>query len=126
MWEILTRGDKPFQNVRNAEVLNRLENGERLPLPSGCPPQLYSIMCRCWAAQPDSRPSFTVLKEALRLKFYLFCIYILKLFSSWCTHWMFKFTFRGNIQKNFAFKKKYRTECVTSSSGRNVYSLLSE
>nr|XP_024216561.1 focal adhesion kinase 1 isoform X3 [Halyomorpha halys] len=66
MWEILTRGDKPFQNVRNAEVLNRLENGERLPLPSGCPPQLYSIMCRCWAAQPDSRPSFTVLKEALR------------------------------------------------------------
>lgn len=66
MWEILTRGDKPFQNVRNAEVLNRLENGERLPLPSSCPPQLYSIMCRCWAAQPDSRPSFTVLKEALR------------------------------------------------------------
>ena len=34
-------GVKPFQGVKNSEVIGKLENGERLALPSLCPPRLY-------------------------------------------------------------------------------------
>lgn len=37
-------GVKPFQGVKNSDVINKLENGERLPLPVNCPPRLYSLM----------------------------------------------------------------------------------
>lgn len=44
IWEILMLGVKPFQGVKNSDVINKLENGERLPLPVNCPPRLYSLM----------------------------------------------------------------------------------
>ncbi|KAK9511292.1 hypothetical protein O3M35_005872 [Rhynocoris fuscipes] len=65
MWEILTLGVKPFQGVRNNEVIGKLDNGERLPLPSGCPPRLYSLMVQCWEYEPSKRPSFNDLKSRL-------------------------------------------------------------
>ncbi|XP_078711286.1 focal adhesion kinase 1-like [Lampetra fluviatilis] len=65
-WEILCRGAKPFPAVRNDEVLGRLEKGERLPLPSGCPPKLYRLMGRCWARDPTARPPFSELKRKLQ------------------------------------------------------------
>ena len=43
MWEILMLGVKPFQGVNNNHV-KKINNGERLPLPSICPPRLYSLM----------------------------------------------------------------------------------
>jgi hypothetical protein len=36
--EILMYGIKPFQGVKNNDVIGKIENGERLPLPPGCPP----------------------------------------------------------------------------------------
>lgn len=65
VWEILSLGVKPFQGVKNGEVVARLEDGERLPLPSGCPPRLYSILSLCWSYEPAKRPAFQSLKEAL-------------------------------------------------------------
>lgn len=65
MWEILTLGVKPFQGVRNNEVIGKLDNGERLPLPHGCPPRLYSLMVQCWEYEPSKRPSFNHLKSRL-------------------------------------------------------------
>lgn len=38
MWEILMYGIKPFQGVKNNDVIGKIENGERLPLPQECPP----------------------------------------------------------------------------------------
>lgn len=49
IWEILMLGVKPFQGVKNSDVISKLENGERLPLPIDCPPRLYSLMSQCWA-----------------------------------------------------------------------------
>lgn len=66
IWEILNYGIKPFQGIKNNEVLQRIENGERLPLPDICPPQLYSLMSKCWSLDPDKRPSFGTLKECLK------------------------------------------------------------
>ncbi|XP_063919598.1 focal adhesion kinase 1 isoform X7 [Zophobas morio] len=65
MWEILMLGVKPFQGVKNNEVLTKIENGERLALPPNCPPRLYSLMSQCWSYEPSKRPSFKEVKELL-------------------------------------------------------------
>lgn len=66
MWEILMHGIKPFQGVKNNDVIGRIENGERLPMPPNCPPTLYSLMTKCWAYDPSRRPRFTELKSQLK------------------------------------------------------------
>ncbi|XP_061110851.1 focal adhesion kinase 1 isoform X3 [Conger conger] len=65
MWEILMYGVKPFQGVKNNDVIGRIENGERLAMPQNCPPTLYSLMTKCWAYDPSKRPRFTELKTQL-------------------------------------------------------------
>lgn len=65
MWEILMLGVKPFQGVKNNDVIGKIENGERLVLPPRCPPRLYSLMSSCWAYEPSKRPTFKEIKEIL-------------------------------------------------------------
>ncbi|XP_068225529.1 focal adhesion kinase 1 isoform X3 [Palaemon carinicauda] len=65
MWEILMLGVKPFQGIKNNDVIKRIDNGERLALPPNCPPRLYSLMSMCWTYEPSKRPSFKDIKEAL-------------------------------------------------------------
>ncbi|XP_051991748.1 focal adhesion kinase 1-like isoform X3 [Xyrauchen texanus] len=65
MWEILMFGIKPFQGVKNNDVIGRIENGERLAMPPNCPPTLYSLMTKCWSYDPSKRPRFTELKTQL-------------------------------------------------------------
>ncbi|XP_072535595.1 focal adhesion kinase 1 isoform X3 [Salminus brasiliensis] len=65
MWEILMYGVKPFQGVKNNDVIGRIENGERLAMPPNCPPTLYSLMTKCWAYDPSKRPRFNELKAQL-------------------------------------------------------------
>ncbi|XP_066248998.1 focal adhesion kinase 1 isoform X2 [Euwallacea similis] len=66
IWEILMLGVKPFQGVKNNDVIGKIENGERLPLPENCPPRLYSLMSQCWSYEPTKRPSFKDIKEILQ------------------------------------------------------------
>lgn len=67
LWEIFTHGIKPFAELKNSEVIVRLESGERLPPPpeSCCSPRLYRLMLNCWSFQPTDRPTFAVLKHLL-------------------------------------------------------------
>lgn len=65
IWEILMYGVKPFQGVKNNDVIGKIEGGERLPLPTDCPPSLYYLMTTCWAYEPSKRPSFANLKTWL-------------------------------------------------------------
>ncbi|GJQ76496.1 hypothetical protein Trydic_g2203 [Trypoxylus dichotomus] len=65
IWEILMLGVKPFQGVKNNDVIGKIENGERLVLPPRCPPRLYSLMSSCWAYEPSKRPTFKEIKEIL-------------------------------------------------------------
>lgn len=59
-------GVKPFQGVKNNDVIGKIENGERLALPPNCPPRLYSLMSQCWSYEPSKRPSFKEIKEILQ------------------------------------------------------------
>ncbi|CAG5135890.1 unnamed protein product, partial [Candidula unifasciata] len=65
IWEILMYGVKPFQGVKNNDVIGKIEAGERLPLPPGCPPSLYNLMCSCWQYEPSKRLTFAELKTWL-------------------------------------------------------------
>ena len=58
VWEILMRGVKPFQGVKNNDVIGRIEMGERLKLPEECPLTLYHLLIDCWNYDPALRPSF--------------------------------------------------------------------
>uniref|UniRef100_A0A915JJN6 non-specific protein-tyrosine kinase n=1 Tax=Romanomermis culicivorax TaxID=13658 RepID=A0A915JJN6_ROMCU len=65
MWEIMSRGTKPFQGIRNQDVINRIENGERLLMPDECPFVLYNLMSRMWNYEPSLRPKMSSVKEEL-------------------------------------------------------------
>lgn len=71
-------GIKPFQGVKNNDVIGRIENGERLAMPPQCPPTLYSLMTKCWSYDPSKRPRFTELKTQLRylLECILCCVLV--------------------------------------------------
>lgn len=58
VWEILMRGVKPFQGVKNNDVIGRIEMGERLKLPEECPLTLYHLLIDCWNYDPALRPTF--------------------------------------------------------------------
>ncbi|OQV21587.1 Epidermal growth factor receptor [Hypsibius exemplaris] len=59
IWEIMTYGGRPYENIPTKSLLDHLECGERLPHPPICSTDTYCLMLKCWQAQPDSRPSFT-------------------------------------------------------------------
>ena len=63
MWELLTYGGRPYENVPAREVLELLEKGERLPQPKICTIDVYMLMIKCWMKDADSRPSFKELAD---------------------------------------------------------------
>ena len=65
-WEILMRGVKPFIGIKNDEVIGKLEQGERLPLPPDSPPTLFNLMRHCWQYDPGDRPSFVEIEGQLK------------------------------------------------------------
>lgn len=63
VWELLTFGDKPYDNVPAREVPELLEKGERLPQPAVCSIDVYMIMIKCWMLDAESRPGFKELAD---------------------------------------------------------------
>jgi fyn-related kinase len=56
--ELVTYGRIPYPGMSNAEVLNQLQRGYRMPCPPGTPEGLYNIMLMCWKANAEERPTF--------------------------------------------------------------------
>lgn len=72
LWEMFTFGEEPWIGYNGTQILQKIDQGERLPRPKACPPSLYQIMLQCWAEKPSERPTFSALKDFLtnvRLKF---------------------------------------------------------
>lgn len=63
IWEVLTYGGRPYENVPARNVPELLEKGERLPQPAICTIDVYMIMIKCWMLNVESRPSFKELAE---------------------------------------------------------------
>lgn len=63
VWEILTYGGRPYEDILAREVPDLLEKGERLPQPAICTIDVYMLMIRCWMLDAESRPSFRELAD---------------------------------------------------------------
>ena len=65
LYELITYGSVPYYEKNNAQVLEALQTGYRMPFPRGCPTSLYRIMKECWEDDPTARPAFETLQWKL-------------------------------------------------------------
>ncbi|XP_075795676.1 LOW QUALITY PROTEIN: macrophage-stimulating protein receptor [Pelodiscus sinensis] len=65
LWELLTRGARPYPEVDPYDIAQFLLSGRRLPQPEYCPDTLYAVMLSCWAPSPEERPPFSALTREL-------------------------------------------------------------
>ena len=65
LYEMVTYGRFPYPGMTNNQVLERLQQGYRMPSPPGCPDELYNIMLECWRDEPATRPTFETLQWRL-------------------------------------------------------------
>ena len=73
--ELVTYGRIPYPGMANAEVLQQVEKGYRMPPPPGCPDALYKIMLDCWHSVAENRPTFESLQWRLEDFFSTDCEY---------------------------------------------------
>ncbi|XP_005363582.1 tyrosine-protein kinase FRK [Microtus ochrogaster] len=65
LYEIITYGKTPYSGMTGAQVIQMLSQNYRLPKPLNCPKNFYSIMLKCWDADPKQRPKFETLYRQL-------------------------------------------------------------
>ncbi|KAJ7358771.1 hypothetical protein OS493_021548 [Desmophyllum pertusum] len=65
LWEIETGGNAPYAGMAVSELLVKLKAGHRLEKPRYCTDWLYTVMLRCWNANPKTRPTFEELCDEL-------------------------------------------------------------
>ena len=65
LYEIITYGCYPYPGMTNAEVLNNIMEGYRMPCPAGCSNRLYRVMKDCWKEYPEDRPTFQTIEGML-------------------------------------------------------------
>lgn len=70
MWEAFSYGQKPYKGMKGNEVIQMIENGQRMSAPPDCPPEMYDLMKKCWTYKPDERPGFSVVEPRLRHYYY--------------------------------------------------------
>ncbi|KAJ3662891.1 hypothetical protein Zmor_007209 [Zophobas morio] len=68
LWEIGTLGAFPYESVPDSFLQQFLQMGRRLERPEICTNELYELMGLCWARNPEDRPTFRELVEALDVK----------------------------------------------------------
>ena len=67
LYEIITYGSSPYPGMTDAEVIEALQTGYRMPCPDDCPEQLYDIMKECWRDEAASRPTFNTVQGRMEL-----------------------------------------------------------
>ena len=71
IWEIVHYCKSyPYPETSEAGVLDKLQQGYRMPRPLGCPEELYVLLCDCWKHDASSRPTFETLHWQLRDFYY--------------------------------------------------------
>lgn len=68
IWELLTYGSRPYENVPAKDVPELIEIGHKLPQPDICSLDVYCILLSCWVLDADARPTFKTLAETFAEK----------------------------------------------------------
>lgn len=61
MWEATSYGDKPYRGLKGSQIIELIDQGQRLEKPPNCPSNVFDIMNRCWKRLPEERPTFSQL-----------------------------------------------------------------
>ena len=64
--QVFTRGKELYEGIRVEDIKDMLQDGYRLPRPSGCEEALYEIMMDCWRWDHEERPDFSQLLVAVQ------------------------------------------------------------
>jgi len=71
MWAILHQtmpySERKFEGLNTFGLISRISEGLRPPIASTCPIPLRSLIIKCWGHDPECRPEFTAICEALEL-----------------------------------------------------------
>eukprot|EP00731_Ephydatia_muelleri_P017675 Em0010g773a len=59
LWEVFSGGAIPYAGMSNTDAKDHIDGGYHMPLPAGCPKEVYSVMQQCWMHEPEDRPNFT-------------------------------------------------------------------
>ena len=68
IWELLTYGARPYENIAAKDVPDLIEVGHKLPQPDICSLDVYCILLSCWVLDADARPTFKQLAETFAEK----------------------------------------------------------
>lgn len=67
IYEMVTFGKNPYPGMDNRTVLHQVEKGYRMSKPRNdyfaVPDSLYDTMLKCWAQEPENRPTFAYLYD---------------------------------------------------------------
>ncbi|XP_068206741.1 tyrosine-protein kinase Src64B-like isoform X4 [Palaemon carinicauda] len=65
LMEVITFGANPYPGMTNREVAEHVPNGFRMGKPKNhyCPDLFYELVCKCWDANPNNRPTFQYLRD---------------------------------------------------------------
>lgn len=65
MWEIFSKGTRPYEIFSNLEVAKAVPKGLRETVPEDCNPSIGDLMQKCWNRLPSERPSFKSIVSTL-------------------------------------------------------------
>lgn len=68
IWELLTYGSRPYENIAARDVPDLIEVGHKLPQPDICSLDVYCTLLSCWVLDADARPTFKQLAETFAEK----------------------------------------------------------
>lgn len=66
LWEMMSKGDEPYQQQNVINIAEFILNGGRLLIPDCCPLEIFEMMQKCWADKPCERPTFSELLNFFR------------------------------------------------------------
>ncbi|XP_028405096.1 insulin-like growth factor 1 receptor [Dendronephthya gigantea] len=65
LWEVFTFSKQPYYGYTNKEVLEFIAKGIHLAKPDFCPDFVYPVMKKCWSKDPELRPDYNKIIDAL-------------------------------------------------------------
>ncbi|CAB4006603.1 high affinity nerve growth factor receptor-like isoform X1 [Paramuricea clavata] len=65
LWEVFTFSMQPYYGYTNKEVLKLITKSIHLAKPEFCPNFVYQIMKKCWSEDPELRPHYDKIIDAL-------------------------------------------------------------
>ena len=65
LWEIFSHGKRPYDDIPNAELIQKVLLGYRMEIPQHWPKVVRQILSDCWMHDPKQRPTFAEIFKRL-------------------------------------------------------------